>query len=542
MIDPMRSSIANRLAPTSVAAQTALLFVLIITVRVCYVSLFAVATPFWDQWDAEAFYLLKPWHEGTWQLAQLFSPHNEHRIAFTRVLSLLVFEANGRQWNNLVSAYLNCALAAIYLALLFAVLARDASPTARLSALAAVTIAGVLPFGWENFLVGFQSQFYFMAWFAIVAVASAARGVETYLQALALGVMVLAGLFTSAGGVIAAASVFTVIMALTWHRQCLRGPAVLALALMLILMAAGLWLTPSLADHDTMKAQGLRDNFTALTTAFMWPIEPRAGSHFRPVFRTIAVIALWAPSAVWAWHVLRRRETSRSAFFALGMSAWAAAQAVAIAHSRGHDMSSLPSRYMDIPAIAMVSNAWLAAELVRRQHLSQISPSPPRALVATAAAFFVVLGFGLWTRGPADMAKLSTRSHFSGRETANVAAYLRTGDAAWLNQPSLEIPYPDPERLKMLLDDDTIHGMLPAVLLGAAAHCPAPALSAAADALQNGVRHIIEAALPGVKQIEPDLTPQHKCNSAEVGPRLDQTYRGGKDRANGLVASERFGL
>ena len=40
----------------------------------------ANSTPFWDEWDAGAASLLKPYVEGTLTLTALFQPFNEHII------------------------------------------------------------------------------------------------------------------------------------------------------------------------------------------------------------------------------------------------------------------------------------------------------------------------------------------------------------------------------------------------------------------------------------------------------------------------------
>ncbi len=43
-------------------------------------------TPFWDQWDGEAAGLYQPYLAGHLRWLDLFAPHNEHRIFFTRAL------------------------------------------------------------------------------------------------------------------------------------------------------------------------------------------------------------------------------------------------------------------------------------------------------------------------------------------------------------------------------------------------------------------------------------------------------------------------
>jgi hypothetical protein len=436
------------------------LFMLVVTMRVIYVSLFAGEIPFWDQWDAEAALLLKPWQDGTWSLAQLFSPHNEHRIALTRVLSIITFELNGGQWNNLVSAYINTLIVGTYTTTLYALLNLGSSRLMRCASFVLVGLVSVLPYSWENFLVGFQSQFYLMTLFAILMVAVAATrapGSRTTLLLCAIGTV---SLFTTASGLVGAIGTLVVISARAYQRQSYLRIDFITSLLMLLVVLIGVQITPSLAGHAVFQAHGLRDNLQALVTALMWPVQPLplSNSHFWFHFKVTAAAAIWCPSVLWLVRFLRTRASTSSGFVALGMSAWAFVQAVAIAHSRGHDMVALASRYMDIPAMAVIVNGWFVIDLLAAV------PRTARARWVNAAvgiAFCSVALFGFVSRRDIDRSGLTSRAYFTGKETANVAAYIRTGDPEWLQQPTLEIPYPEPARLRSLLDDPTIAAMLP---------------------------------------------------------------------------------
>jgi hypothetical protein len=108
-----------------------LLFAVLAGVQLLQVLRFAAAVPFWDQWDSEIALLMKPWVEGELSLAALIAPHNEHRIAFSRLWALLLFELNGREVDNLVGASANTALHAAVLVLLYARLRAGLATRAR---------------------------------------------------------------------------------------------------------------------------------------------------------------------------------------------------------------------------------------------------------------------------------------------------------------------------------------------------------------------------------------------------------------------------
>src|SRR4051812_26038539 len=67
--------------------------------------------PFHDQWDVEGRWLYPAWLDGTLRFAQLFQPHNEHRIVWTYLLDLGLFWAD-RQWDPLVQMLAGVALRA----------------------------------------------------------------------------------------------------------------------------------------------------------------------------------------------------------------------------------------------------------------------------------------------------------------------------------------------------------------------------------------------------------------------------------------------
>ncbi|MEQ1531291.1 MAG: hypothetical protein ABL925_18390, partial [Methylococcales bacterium] len=115
------------------------------------------ATPFWDQWDAEAANLYKPFLENKLTWADLFAPHNEHRIFTTRVLALFLLEANG-VWNPLLQMVVNAGL---HIGVLIAVISLCVRVVGRDYLTSLLVFAVVLfgmPYAWENTLAGFQSQ------------------------------------------------------------------------------------------------------------------------------------------------------------------------------------------------------------------------------------------------------------------------------------------------------------------------------------------------------------------------------------------------
>ena len=92
-----RRALAGRAVPGRVHGQAA---------ASCIIP---VKVPFWDQWDAEAGAVLIPFNECGLSWRAMFTPHNEHRVFFTRLYALDVVLANG-QWDPRVQQVCNAAM------------------------------------------------------------------------------------------------------------------------------------------------------------------------------------------------------------------------------------------------------------------------------------------------------------------------------------------------------------------------------------------------------------------------------------------------
>jgi hypothetical protein len=456
--------------------------------RAVLVALFASPTPFWDQWDAEGAYLLAPWLDGALPASRLVEAHNEHRVLWTRLLTLGLFEANGGQWDNLVAAFANTVLAGALFAGLYAAL-RDglAGRAARIALFVVLALLGTLPFGWENLPTGFQSQFFLLLLAALATIGFAARVREAVVPLLALWLLALGSLFTMATGLLAVAVAGGVLLSRAWLRQlsprfALAGTAALAVPAVVALLAV-----PAIAGHQPLQAQDAGEWLSALERLLRWPLPfPAAG------------LLLWLPAAWCAWRVVRTRAADAATLTALGFAAWALLQAAAMAYSRGHGLLSPSSRYTDVLALGVVANAWFALRALddRRAAAASAMPqdanTPHRLVVALLVSAPLLAGGALVRQAPADLGALRLHSRLAQVQSGNVRAFVRDGDPARLDVGTFEIPYPDAARLRKLLEQPGLRAALPWNLVdprtdGAPAAGP---LSAAAIAVQRAVRRV----------------------------------------------------
>jgi hypothetical protein len=171
----------------------------IIGAKLWLIIIYGSETPFWDQWDSEPAFLYKPYLENSLRVSDLFVPHNEHRILFTRILALTLLELNG-YWDTILQMTINAAIHAASIAVLLTLLGRalQAGHVTLLAVFTALLFA--IPFGWENSLSGFQSQFYLLLLFTFLCFLTF-RGAAAFSARWWLGIaLALACFFSLASG------------------------------------------------------------------------------------------------------------------------------------------------------------------------------------------------------------------------------------------------------------------------------------------------------------------------------------------------------
>lgn len=437
------------------------LFVAVFGARLWLVHTYGNAVPFWDQWDGEADLLLKPWVTGHLRLRDLFAPHNEHPIFCSRVLALAIFAANG-QWDPRLEMVVNAGLCAGLAVAFAAALFRIMHPGDRRPIVLALGLLFALPYAYENTLAGFQSAFYLLLGFSLLAIwgLSTREAFSRGWWAGAAG-LILACLSLASGGLAAIAVMGLLILrAAREHRWPVAGERVTML-LCLVILVIGWNLKGYNPAHDALKARSVADFLLMFGRCLAWPFmgQPWAG--------------LWmgAPLVILAAGHWGRRAGSGGAEglpartaaveLLLGIGLWLGLQFAAIAHARGSGGIPPPGRYQDLLALGVVLNALAGLWLMRC-----LSPGSGqrRAAVVLGTAWLLVLANGLTRITVEDLTVgLPARRQLGLVEERNVRGFIATDDAAsWLtNKPLLEIPYPLPDRLASLLRDPVIRAILP---------------------------------------------------------------------------------
>ncbi|MCE6992159.1 hypothetical protein [Dyadobacter sp. CY323] len=410
-----------------------------------YVSTFAISLPFWDQWDAEGDYLLRPYMEGKLRLRELWQPHNEHRIFPTRLLSLLIFEITG-EWNNLTEAFVNVFLAASIPAILVYTIHKHRDLAGFRWLFVPVLLAQfALPFSFENYLIGFQSQFYFLVLFTVSALIIAAYVPDNKFRIPGIITLCVLSVITMASGLLTPITIACV-FCLDWYmNRNYPSRNVLSFGLLILIALFGFLILPATAGNEIYKSRDASEFLSAAAYMLSWPVVENKWASL-----------LWLPGAVMILFLLLSKKMTRPDLLLAGCYIWSLCQAVAIAYGRGQNLTIISSRYTELLTIGIVSNAWFSVRFIEE--------SGNRWYRWSFLPFFFIYFTTQKGRLKSDMLDVRKTHRYSIFQMENVTAYLETKDSAYLQKKEREIPFPDPVRLKLLLDNPTLQSTFPSPL------------------------------------------------------------------------------
>lgn len=422
-------------------------FLLIFAGKLFLISQFGNAVPYWDQWDAEAANLYLPYLKGSLKFGDLFLPHNEHRILWTRLLALCLFVVNG-QWDPLLAMVAQAAFFSFIVAMAIILIPKPTDCQGRLFLWVVGTVMFLFPFSWENTLWGFQSQFYFTLFFGFVGIHGTLRSILLGRHWFAGLACLWAALFTTAGGFLAAMSVAGILALQTILYPKDRMPRVTALCLVLLPAICGVLLRVQVPGHTPLQAKGMDEFFSFFFQLAAWPTTSSFVSclFLFPFFWLgWTVLTKKCPSDDWTWLLL-------------GLGSWHLLEMAALAYGRAN--SGLASRYTDSLAFGLIPVLAIIQSLCKDSKLGQAS----MFRFYTAAVVISVL-CGFWRDFPISLQVMITRKDLGSIQAAHLISFLKSDRPEVLyGHPFQHIPYPDAGRLVSLLREKELRQALPTAL------------------------------------------------------------------------------
>lgn len=434
------------------------LFLWLLGTKFILIANYGTDLPFADQWDGEARDIYVPWLENRLSPSDFFIAHNEHRIAFTRALSLGLLAAND-QWDARLQTVVNALFHAGIVAAFAALLSRWLSPiTLTIFAVGTAVLLG-LPIYAENTLAAFQSQFYFILFFSgwNIVGATLCRPGSTgwYLGHLAGA----AGLFAMASGFTSSFIVMLITLARLLADR--RKPSPLewtSLGWCALVVVAGFFLRATVPIHETLRAHSWGSFFQSLLVLASWParitktnlrLALSAAVFLAPVF--IVTLQWWLG-----------KTKDKLATLIVGISAWWAVQIVLLAYARGGEENGLSPRYFDTLSVILLAGllAWLWIFSATKQL---------HKFALIACALLSILWLATLRRELSVATKVfhvshlqTVVSHNASREST-IQNYV-AGNTTTLAtaEPWTELPHYLPDRLEKVLSSPRLTEMLPA--------------------------------------------------------------------------------
>jgi hypothetical protein len=420
-------------------------------VRTWFVLFVGSDVPFWDQWEAEALAIYKPYLEGTLQFSDLFQPHNEHRIVFTHLLNLALLKLNA-QWDPLLQMLAGAAIHSCTAGLVTWYLRGLAhSRVERCALLFAIIAVSCLPFGWQNTLWGFQSQVYFSILFSLAAMGLIGLG-ALRVRNWVLGIVCAGLAFLSMGSsaAIGLALIFTGATFLRSISSRRRGLGLIAIgALLFASMTLG---KPDVAGHAQYQAQHLGQFLPLFASTLSWPLVWNPALFLVTNLPLIVLVTL---------RLLKRIERQELQDAAILIGVWVAAIGAGFAFYRGGIASAslVPaSRYFDFLCFGVLANAIAAVALVQIfgsiRLVWRLVPAFAWGLVITAALVSITLTTWKNSVGP--------RIDNPNLETLLVTHFRQTGDpSAMMATPVSIRPTSNIESLRRVIGDPDLARVLP---------------------------------------------------------------------------------
>jgi hypothetical protein len=447
-------AVAHRWTRGMTAIWIAALFLIVFSARLFLMRENPVTVPFWDQWDAEARNLYIPFNDCDLSWSQMFSLHNEHRVFFTRLLALDLLLVNG-QWDPRLEQVVNAAMQGLT-AVVTATVLWLANRRRRLDLLVFVgAIVFASPFAWDNTLFGFQSAFYFLLLFSVLALWLTTEFRAGSRQWWLGWICAVSALFTSAGGITTPLAIVGVaVLKLLNERRAWRE-SLITLAVGAAVIGLGMKLaSPLLPGHESLMAHTAAEFADALENNLAWPWidHPRlAAIVWMPVGLLLVTLA---------W---RRGRTTELERLILGFSAWVVLNAGAVAYGRGSGGALPATRYMDFLSLGIIANAAALVAMLDRDGAGRVARRLAGGALAAWVVFAVVGVDRVTRRSEGD---LGAWRQFTAAHAANVRRFIITGELAEFRskRPLNDLPYPDANSLAITLRDPYIRRILPAAV------------------------------------------------------------------------------
>jgi len=403
------------------------------------VSLFGEPVPFFDEWDAEALLLYKPYIEGNLNLDGLITSHNGHRVIVTRITALILFMLNGG-WDPELQMIVNALLHALTGTFLIGLMQKQHHCQFDRLDIVFALVLFTIPFSSLSLLVAFQTQFYYMLLFAVGSLWALTSGKHFIGYLLAT----LSFLSMTPGAFVFPAYMAVLLIEIIRNRSVSQNLLchlfICGLLFLLIILTRS-----TETSDETFRAQHFPGFAISFLAALSWPFRIGLGVGvivYVPLF-------LFLVRAPFISHLPRY-------YFALGI--FLLLQIFAMAYFRGGEGVPPAERYWEILRIGVWVNGVCLLILLQDVRLRLMKP--------LALLWFIAIIFGLSTLARYSLTvALPERQAQSLQAQSLIVEFLDSSDSQIFQGISgLNMSYPRADILVQRLSDPTIRRVLPVSL------------------------------------------------------------------------------
>ncbi|MGF1655557.1 MAG: hypothetical protein ACFCU3_01115 [Verrucomicrobiales bacterium] len=429
--------------------------VIVLASRWTQIAFYGSSLVYYDQWGLHE-RLFSPYVRGESSLETLFAAHNGHRIFWTRIVALACFAYEG-VYNNLTQILVNAIIPAMSACLLTGLGCRLLPRSLGFFVWPiVVTAAWALPYTWVNLVWGFQGQFHWQTFFAILALPGlilAKPGRPYWFLGLVAG---LASLGTGGSAFLVAMPVLLLmLMRAMYQRKERINSAITAVAALAIVGLGFLLYQPE--DNSRWQAETLGYFILSLLRCLAWPAPESAP--------WVAFI-IFAPSILWISLLILNKTKSSHVEVLCAFSLWVGTQCVAIAFARGTQGIGPHDRYADFLLLGWLANlaGWLA--FLAWQSRATLTPVRRWAVRAALILWFIVAVPLMLAKTTYGFERLDEWGFWNDVREERVFRFVQTQDPAELEQNHrLMLPLPHPDALERFLLSPNVLDQMPGPLV-----------------------------------------------------------------------------
>lgn len=365
---------------TSFYLKLFFLLLSILGIRLWLIANFATSVPISDQWTAEGRDLFIPYLNGNFNLGSLISAHNEHRVFFTKLSSLLLFMLNESQWDPMVEIVFNVFLSMTNFVITVFILKNIFINYSNNIILFTTWLLWLNPYATDTILIGFYSHWYWMILLTLGALYGFLLGTTFSLRwvfGLFCGIAVC---FSMASGFLILVAILILNSYLAIIDSRIRKNYFVTIILCLLLISLGISLLVEIPRHDSLRAHDFLSFIFKFFQSLAWPWND---------FAWLGIV-MYLPLLILTGKIIwLKQKPNNPELFLLGLGIWVILQVLSLSYGRGNT-SGIPSRYMDVLSFGTLVNFWAILILYRDEYFKNL---------ASLVYSFSYIWKGLWIFG-----------------------------------------------------------------------------------------------------------------------------------------------